>query len=70
MSEFDENIKVDLKKFKGHYRKFPWALIIRVIVACISIGIIFVMVKSVAELKEKKQKDKERDEIQIEYQSQ
>lgn len=67
MEDNDGNIKVDLKKFKGHHRKFPWSLIIRIFVVCVSVGMIFLLVRWTEEIKANraiKQNDKE---IEIEY---
>lgn len=64
--EPEEDIKIDLKQFKGHHRKFPWALIFRVLFAAVSVGIIFFMVRFVSEIKSRNALNK--DEIQLEWQ--
>ena len=53
--EISENNSVNLKKYKVHYRKFPWALIIRIIVAFVSIAIIVVMLDYIDERRKNKQ---------------
>ena len=64
-SESEEKIVVDFKKFKGHHRKFPWALVIRVFVAAICIAIIFFLVEYLDDW-QKNQPDDE-PEIEIEF---
>lgn len=61
--EQKENLKINLKQFKGHYRKFPWALIFRIFFALLSIGLIFFMIRFVSEIKSKNPENK--DEIQL-----
>ena len=68
--EFEDDVKVDLKKYKGHFRKFPWALIVRAIVALISIWIIFMLVKSVEERKSVSEKATEETDTEIEIEIQ
>lgn len=66
--ENEEELKVDLKKFKGHHRKFPWALIIRIIVAIVSVGIIVVLLQFLGEVKARQEKEETLDtEIEIEF---
>ena len=64
-TESEEKIEVDFKKFKGHHRKFPWGLIIRIIVAGISIAIIFFLVQFLDETR--KNRLEETPQIEIEY---
>lgn len=39
--ESSQQQKLNLKQFKRHERRFPWALVIRITVALITIGMIF-----------------------------
>ncbi|NOQ74512.1 MAG: hypothetical protein GQ574_21050 [Crocinitomix sp.] len=66
-SESDEKIVVDFKKFKGHHRKFPWTLIIRVIVALVSIAIIFFLVQFLDERLKEQPTEKRDIEIEVEF---
>lgn len=66
-SESEEKIVVDFKKFKGHHRKFPWALFIRIIVALVSIAIIFFLVQFLDERLEAEPVNKPDLEIEVEY---
>jgi hypothetical protein len=66
-SEAEEKIVVDFKKFKGHHRKFPWALVIRMIVALISIAIIFFLVQFLDERMKAKPVKEPEFKIEIEY---
>ena len=50
-SELEEEMKLDLKRYKGHHRKFPWALIIRIVVALVTIGILLLLFESLSDLK-------------------
>jgi hypothetical protein len=65
--ESEENITVDFKKFKGHHRKFPWALLIRIFVAIISIAIIFFLVQYLDEVRQRQAIDNSGQEIEIEF---
>lgn len=64
-SEPEEKIVVDFKKFKGHHRKFPWALVIRVLVAAVCIGIIFFLVEYLDDWRKNQPTDQP--EIEIEF---
>ncbi|MDG1914186.1 MAG: hypothetical protein P8I55_06310 [Crocinitomix sp.] len=66
-TESEEKITVDFKKFKGHHRKFPWALIIRVFVALVSIAIIFFLVQYLDDVRKKQQEEKPEFEIEYEF---
>ncbi len=66
-TESEEKTTVDFKKFKGHHRKFPWALIIRVFVALVSIAIIFFLVQYLDDVRKKQQEEKPEFEIEYEF---
>ena len=66
-TESEEKITVDFKKFKGHHRKFPWALIIRVFVALVSIAMIFFLVQYLDDVRKKQQEEKPEFEIEYEF---
>jgi len=53
MSEPEEKIKLNLRRYKGHHRKFPWSLVIRIVTAFVALGIIIVLLKSLTDLKAK-----------------
>lgn len=44
-----EEIKVELRQFKRHERKFPWRLLWRVIVAVLILGLLYYFSKLVEE---------------------
>jgi hypothetical protein len=67
LSEEQEKIVVDFKKFKGHHRKFPRALVIRIIVALISIAIIFFLVQFLDERMKAESVKEPEFQIEIEY---
>lgn len=66
MSEPEEEIKLNLKRYKGHHRKFPWSLVIRIVTAFVALGIIIVLLKSLADLKAKEPDNEEEGEFTIE----
>jgi hypothetical protein len=66
-TETEEKITVDFKKFKGHHRKFPWALVIRVFVALVSIAIIFFLVQYLDDVRKAQQEEKPEFEIEYEF---
>ncbi len=61
--------KIDLKQFKGHQRRFPWTMIIRVFVAFATIAMIWFLMEWTKEIAEnRKIREVEDDAIEIEYQ--
>ncbi len=64
--ENDEPVKVNLRQYKGHFRKFPWALLVRIMVIIASLAVIFFLMKTVTDLQEKKQGIKKDLELEIE----
>ena len=63
----EEKITVDFKKFKGHHRKFPWPLVIRIVVAAVCIGIIFYLVEYLDAVRKSKIEEKPAFEIEYEF---
>ena len=60
--------KIDLKQFKGHHRRFPWTMIIRVFVAFATIAMIWFLMEWTKEIAEiRKIREVEDDAIEIEY---
>lgn len=39
--EEDKDNEINLKQYRNHVRKFPWALVIRIFTITIAIGIIY-----------------------------
>lgn len=66
--ESSEDKKIDLKQFKGHYRRFPWIMIIRVFVAFATIAMIWFLMEWTKEIAEKRTIPAVDDAIEIEYQ--
>lgn len=71
MLEEEKNKNVDLKQFKGHHRRFPWALLIRIFVASATIFMIWLLMEWTKEMKaNRNQNNEDQDrnrEIEIEY---
>lgn len=66
MNQFKDR-KVNLKQFKGHHRRFPWAMLVRVLVACASIGMIWFLMDWTKELSDKNAVEEKDYSIEIEY---
>lgn len=62
----EEEKQVDLKKFKGHHRKFPWTLLLKIIIVSGFIAMIFYVTGAIEESKSKRIEKKPDLEIEIE----
>jgi hypothetical protein len=58
-----EEAKIDLKRFKRHERKFPWALIRKILIAAVLLGLVYYL-NTV--LKNRKEETPEEFEIEVE----
>lgn len=54
--------KLDIRKFKRHQRKYPWSLIIKILMASIIIGLLVYLNKI---LDDKKPEDRKEIEVEI-----
>jgi len=61
--EEQDSEKLNLSQFKRHTRRFPWALLVRIVVALIAIGMIWYVSELVLS-----KSNKEEFKIEIEYQ--
>lgn len=66
--ESSKDKKIDLKQFKGHHRRFPWTMIIRVFVAFATLAMIWFLMEWTKEIAEKRTIQEVDDSIEIEYQ--
>ncbi len=66
MNQFEDK-KVNLKQFKGHQRRFPWAMFVRVFVAFATITMIWYLMKWTKELADKRAGEEKDHSIEIEY---
>lgn len=60
--------KVDLKQFKGHHRRFPWAMLVRVFIAFATIAMIWYFMEWTKEIQYPRAIRQDDHEIEIEYQ--
>lgn len=63
--ETEDDINVNLKQFKGHYRKFPWTLLLKVIIVAGFIAMIFYVTGALKEIKTKQGNENPALEIEI-----
>jgi len=62
-----EDKKVNLKQFKGHHRRFPWAMLVRVFFVFASVAMVWYLMEWTKELAEKRAIQQKDDSIEIEY---
>lgn len=65
--EIMEDKKVNLKQYKGHHRRFPWTLLIRMIVAFATIAMIWYLMEWTKELNQNRAIKHNHNAIEIEY---
>jgi hypothetical protein len=65
--ETEDIEKINLSKFKGHHRKFPWGLVIRIILVAVGFIVVTILLNQLSEKYDQPERNNQKD-LELEVQ--